>query len=261
MKKKIQYILILTTFCTVALISLQGYWSFITYKQSGKSFKSDINNALKEAIAVDEELKRSVLLENYKHWLADTSLILITAKWNDQYRRTFFTIADKYPPANDQRSPYTLGLKVFTKKVDELNAEDKAFFIKHFVDDIIYKELEQGNIYFYTKKLGDLSDSALESQRLFPEELETLYAKQLSSYGIQTAFRIDTGDNRSGLSSGFVYTTKIFETGRRKPFIKVTARFTNPNSIIFQRMKWILSGSFLLIFITIFFFSEKNGGT
>jgi two-component system, OmpR family, phosphate regulon sensor histidine kinase PhoR len=252
--RRIKFILILTIFCTLGLPFLQGYWNYAAYKQASKTFNSDINSALKLSINEEAESSRRKILKRYETWLRDSSFIVFGTIYIPATNETTISIADRYPPPNDNRKPFNIGfgeLKL-TGRIEHVTPETKSKFIKIFVYNQINSDLKKQAIYYYTYNLGDSLSRVLRESRVDTNQLSTLYKKALLKYDIDTDFILETGPKKVQ-STAFPFTTRAYKAGIFSK-TEVKARFRNPALIVLTQMKWLLIGSVLLISITIFCF-------
>jgi len=253
MKKRINFILVLIISSTIGLISLQVYWNYTAYEQSVKTFRSDINEALKQAVEKEEDQRNRLLVKQYQKWLADTSQITITAKWDKDYQKTVIYFADRHPAPRGRRV-YNLSFSNIQRKTDSITPEMKSAFIQTFTTNEIYRDLQTGSVFYYTQHLGDSLTVALRQKKVNVQNIVSLYRKALAGYDIDNAFLLDTGLNRSDVQ-GFPYRTRIYRSSPPYPAVSVSASFSNPNLIILNRMKTVLISSLVLIAIIIFCFS------
>lgn len=79
MKKHILLILLLMSLCVTGIVGLQLFWNYQNYKTTVKAFDHDINEALTNAVAKETDQRQDQIVKRFKGWLADTSLIIITA--------------------------------------------------------------------------------------------------------------------------------------------------------------------------------------
>jgi hypothetical protein len=231
---------------------LQGYWNYSAYKQASKTFKSDINDALKLAIEQEAELGRKKILKRYETWLSDTNFIVFGTVYIPVTNETTVSISDRYPPPTDNRRPFNMGFRdlKLSGKIDHITPKLKSSFIKLFVYNKIDSDLKEQIAYYYTYNLGDSLSRLLKQSRIDTTQFNTLYKKALLKYDINTDFVIDI-DSKLTQSSAFPFSTLIYKAGVSLNN-NVNARFTNPALIVLTRMKWVLIGSILLIGITIF---------
>jgi signal transduction histidine kinase len=119
-------------------------------------------------------------------------------------------------------------------------------------------DLKNGSAYYYTEHLGELLSNTFKNDRLDIKLLEAIYRQELAQRDIDDKFDLKfskyifKGWNAPSESlSGYNYSTRRFKYGFHKPMIGINAYFINPRLIFFQKMKWVLLSSLLLISITI----------
>jgi two-component system phosphate regulon sensor histidine kinase PhoR len=255
MNKKINLVIGLMTLCTAFLLGLQFYWNYTAYQSSVRVFKSDINDALDKSVNQLMDLRRDEFAAQYKTWLADTNLVVITAHYTDTAEAVKFTIRDKHP--NYDRTPFDIGFS-YNKHITHITPEARSFFINSFIKDVLINDLQTRSAYYYTEQLGNLLSAAFKNDRLNIKTLESLYRQELARRDIRDKFDLKfTKYNLKNWStpneplSGYNYSTRQFKYGFHMPQIGINAYFINPNLIFFQKMKWVLLSSLLLIAITI----------
>lgn len=243
------------TLCTAFLLGLQFYWNYTAYQSSVRVFKSDINDALDKSVNRLMDLRRDEFAARYKSWLADTNIVIITGRYDQKSEATKFTIRDKYP--NYERIPFDIGFN-YSKRITHITPEARMFFLKTFTKDVLMNDLQSGSAYYYTEHLGKLLSTAFKNDRLDITRLKAIYSNELAQRDIRNNFELKfTKEIFKGWSTpnkplpGYTYSTRQFNYGFHRPKIGVNAFFINPNLIFFQKMKWVLLSSLLLIAITI----------
>ncbi len=241
--------------CTLGVVGLQLFWSYQSYRTASQEFTRDINEALQKAVQQEQDARRKELLRQYRGWLQDTSLVKISCHLDPIYHTTKFSLADQHPWAPEKREPFVIGFTQFTQKLPKITPAAKAYFIQHFTADLVWKNLQEGSLYFYTKQLGDKMDTAYAQNRLNPVRLEKLFQQQLQHRDITAGFElISEKQPLNAIPSEFNYATRAYNVSLRKPQQLVRAYFPDPNLVFLQRMKWIIGSSLLLIATAIFCF-------
>jgi two-component system phosphate regulon sensor histidine kinase PhoR len=255
MNKRISLVIGLMTLCTAFLLGLQFYWNYAAYQSSVRVFKSDINDALDKSVNHLMDLRRDEFAARYKTWLADTNLVIITAKYLSKSESTQFTLRDKHPLY--KRSPFYVGFD-YKQHIAAITPDAKTFFIDQFTKDLLANDLKNSSSYYYTQSLGDLLSNTYKQDRLNIQRLENIYRQELRKRDIRDNFDLKfTKYTFKGWSipndqlAGYNYSTRQFKYGFHMPQIGVNAYFINPNLLFFQKMKWVLLSSLLLIAITI----------
>lgn len=248
MKKNILLILLLMSLCVAGIIGLQLFWNYQNYQATVRAFDHDINAALTNAVAKETDQRQEHIVKRFKSWLADTSLITITADHNNRDSATVFYTQDAHPKFKEDKNRKTqFGLDDFKEKLDHITPEAKARLISHFGDKILKPDLKEGVVYHYTQLLGDSLEKVFSQSKMNLDSMDLLYRAELKARNINARFVLNPSDS-SGL-----YLTKPIHTSFRKPDQKdpVYAGFESPDTYFFREMKWVIVTSLLLILITI----------
>ncbi|MBA9078125.1 sensor histidine kinase [Rufibacter quisquiliarum] len=255
MKRRIHLVLLMMVTCTVGVVGLQLIWSYQSYRTASQEFTRDINEALQEAVKLEQDARRRELLQQYRGWLADTNLVKITCRVDPIYKTTKFSLADKHPWAPEKREPFVIGFNHFTQKLSKITPAAKAYFIKHFTEDLVWQNLQEGSLYFYTRQLGNKMEVAYTQNRLNPVRLKKLFRQQLQQRDITAGFELILEKQaRNRNITQYPYATRSYNVSLRKPRQRVQAYFPDPNLVFLQRMKWVIGSSLLLIVTAIFCF-------
>jgi two-component system phosphate regulon sensor histidine kinase PhoR len=247
MKKHIILILVLMTFCVICIIGLQLFWNLQNYRSTVSAFDHDINEALHIAVERETDHRQNLIVERFKGWLADTSLIVITADHNNRDSNTVFHTRDRYPKyAEDNKKGMTFGLTAFRQKLNKINPAAKAIMINHFGDRILKNDLKEGAVYHYTQMLGDSLEKVYSDSKVDVLILSRLFKEELAKRNVRTNFVLNPVSKRN------YYLTKTVNTNFRKPYEKdlVYAGFESPDVYFFNEMKWVIISTFLLFVIT-----------
>lgn len=248
MKKHIRLILLLMSVCVTGLIGLQLFWNFQNYQHTVKAFDYAVNEALKKAEMREAAQRREQILVKFKGWMADTSLITVTADHNNRDSATVCHTHDTHPRfRQDEKRVFSFGLAEFKHKLNQITPEAKQFLITHFANNIVKRDLEEGTVYNYTQLLGDSLNKAFNGSKVNLAALEKLFKQELLARDINSGF-VFNPPRANGL-----YLTRPVNTDLRKPYknVLVTAGFESPDIYFFQAMRWVLLTSLLLILITI----------
>jgi two-component system phosphate regulon sensor histidine kinase PhoR len=248
MKKHIFLILVLMSLCVLGIVSLQLFWNYQNYRSTVRTFNHDINEALNNAVSKETDERQEAIIKKFKGWLADTSLIIITADHNNRDSSTVFYTQDAHPKfKEDKKRKAQFGLAYFKGKLDHITPEAKTYMINHFGDRILKQDLKEGIIYNYTQMLGDSLEKVFSGSKVNLKNLNLLFKQELAAKNIDASFVLNTRNNTH------VYLTKTVNTNFRRPFQKdfVFAGFERPNIYFIKEMKGVIVTSLLLIFITI----------
>lgn len=248
MKRSILFILILMSLCVMGIVGLQLFWNYQNYKNTVKAFDHDINEALTKAVAQEADQRRDQIIRRFKGWLADTSLVTITADHRNRDSSTVFYTRDTHPKfKEDEKRKAQFGFTDFKEKLDHITPKAKAFMIEHFGDRILKRDLIEGTIYNYTELLGDSLTRVFNGSKADTSALRKLFSAELAAKGIRAGFTLNPAKKKQ------LYLTKPVNTNFRKPFVNdlVYAGLESPDSYFLKEMKWVIITSLLLITITI----------
>ena len=236
--------------CVAGIIGLQLFWNYQNYKTTVGAFRHDINESLNTAVDLEMEQRHQQLINQCKRWLADTSLISITCDTKNRPGNTVFHINDRHPKYAGS-SGISFGIGDFKPKLTRITPEAKKMVIDHFGDKKLRSDLKEGNIYYYTQRLGDSLMVAFTNSRVQMSVLDNIYKQSLLSKDIQTSFNLNPID-----TSGSVYLTKSINTSFRRPYKKelVRAGFESPDRYFLKTMRWVITTTLLLIVIALLCF-------
>lgn len=262
MQKRIAYILLLMTCCVVLIIGLQFYWNYSNYKVTVSNLKKESNNALVNAVKIQQQFRRDQISSKIKRLMSDTSFLTITCNIDNRDSNTVFVINDTHPRFKEDTarkvSFYKAGINTFTKKLRKITPKAKEIFIEHFIKNL-KRDLREGIIYYYTQGLGDSITAAINSSKFDLLQLTNIYKKELISKGINASAKIVSGNIKAG--SSFFHTKKIdvslVQFGKQDV---VYGLLENPNQYYLKEMRWILLGTVLLIIVvsTCFYYTAKT---
>ncbi|PYF75876.1 sensor histidine kinase [Pedobacter nutrimenti] len=251
MRRRIILVLILMSLCVTGITVLQLYWNYQNYKSTLRKFNTDINNALDIALNKEIDLRQEKIISKFKTWMADTTLVQITCENNNRDSNTVFHVNDKFPYSPKEKG-FALGFAAFKEKLKQITPSAKSYFIEHFANSVLKRDLKKGFVYFYTQKLGDSLSKIYNAARLDTSVLIPLYKQELASKEIYAPFKLFLGLP----SKTQMFVTLTMSSALKRPYEKqyVYAAFQNPNLYFFKAMKWLITTSCLLIFITLFCF-------
>ncbi len=256
MQKNMRFVLVLMSCCVLGIICLQLYWNYRSYKTVTKNFKTEVNQALNNAINSEMEWRRNQMVQQVKTWLADTSLFTIDCDIKNRDSNTVFTLQDTHPRFLEDTSRRTkffkIGIGKFTQKLKKITPEAKAIFINHFAERVFKEDIKDGTIYYYTQGLGDSINVMMNASRANLQQLSKYLKQELKQRDISSPFTI----NKTIKDHKNLFISDKINASLRRPFEKewVQIMLENPNTFYFREMKWIIITSLLLIGITIFSF-------
>jgi signal transduction histidine kinase len=227
----------------------------MAYINANNSFKSDINNALEEAVEKEAINRRKLLTEKYKAWISDTSMIEIHCDVEPVYQQTRFFMKDRYSPYPQKSfKPFHLSFDSFTSLLDTITPQAREFFIKTFLEGPLQNDLKNGWVYFYTQRLGDSLTYAMDTRKADSVNLKSLYKEELKERDIEAGFRLLPAGKPPLDSASYPHATRLFWTYGRFPVPGFRAWFPHPTVVFVDRMKWVLASSFLLTAISLYCF-------
>lgn len=237
--------------CVTGITCLQLYWNYQNYKATVKTFKHDINEALTTAVDRERGQRQQLIINTFRRWLADTSFITITCDIKNADSSTVFYVRDTHPYL-ENRLPFSFGITDFKEKLRQITPGVKKMFINHFANNLFKGDLEQGIIYFYTRRLGDSLTYVYDHTPRNIAVINRLYKQELHAKDIDAPFALNPG--KASIKMPFL--TQKINTAIKRPYYKemVFAGFESPATYFFRQMKWLLVSSLLLIGITIFCF-------
>jgi signal transduction histidine kinase len=248
MTKHIAWIVTLMAMSVIGVTGLQLFWNYRNYQNVVAGFDHDTNEALR--VAVDREIdhRNQVIVQQVMRWMNDTSFITITCDTNNRGHNTVFHVNDTHPYDPHAKS-LSMSLSDFKEHITTLTPEAKAIFIRHFGTRLVYEDLKKGTVYYYTQRLGDSIEHIFSQSTADTSLLKDLLEEELHTRNINTPFTLKPG--------GQSYRTLPVNTALRRPYEKemVTAGFETPGRYFIKNMKWVITGTFLLISITLFCFA------
>ncbi|TRW26505.1 HAMP domain-containing histidine kinase [Flavobacterium zepuense] len=249
MKKNLLIVFVLMAVCVTGVTALQLYFSYQTYQTESKVFERNINEALNEAVDTAFEKHRLNVIRQFKGWLADTTIIDISCKWNAGQKVTVFTISEVEAPRAD-RTTISLSIEQFPQKLEYITPQAKAVLIEQMAD-MVNADLKKGSIYFYTQKLGARLDKAYDKTPITVNDITPLYKASLQKRNIREAFTFNQNDK-----DNYTFNTKKVNFAIRRPYKEtwLYASFNNTGLYLLGQLKWVLFGALLLVIITIICF-------
>ena len=247
MKKRIQLILTLMLLCVGGIIGLQLYWSYDYYHRTVQTFERETNSLLTAAVEEEIGLRHQQLVNQFKGWLADTSLITITCDTRSRDSSTVFYIQDR-PTTYPAPKPLSLGITYFKERLDHITPAAKAILINHVGDRILKADLQKGVVYYYTPQLGARLLAAFTRSQVDLGTLRALYKKQLMAADIASSFALNPS---ATATTNFL--TRPVNTDLRRPYQQhwVRAGFAQPDGYFLNTMRGVILSTFLLIAITL----------
>lgn len=261
MKRKINLIVFLMTFCSLLLLGVQLYWNYESFYNNERVFKSQVDEGLNNAVSRLMNIRRDEFANQYKKWLLDTNLIEISCTYSEKNKNTVFSIKDKKLPKNNTRPPFDITLPTFKERLEKITPDAKIMFVNVFVREFLYNDFINGRTLFFTTSLGELQQKAFDKDRVDLKRLTKLYKQELSGYDMYSPFHLKVAEYQfKGFkhidkdSIGKDYITRPYTYGFGNKY-NVTAIFKNVALANLRNMKWLLLSSLILMSITIVCFA------
>lgn len=234
--------------CVAGITGLQLFWNYQNYRNTVKTFNHDINDALNTAVNKEIDQRQQKIISVFKQWLADTSFVMITCNIDNRNSITAFHIMDSHPYLKGEKG-ITLSFIDFKEKLKQITPSAKAYFIERFSNTRLRSDLINGDVYYYTQRLGDSLSNIYAKSKLNTVSLCELYKAELSLKGINTSFNL----TKAASNNSNLFLTNQVNAALRRPYQKelIQAAFQSPGVYFIKEMKWIIISSFLLIAITI----------
>lgn len=247
MKKNILFVLVLMSFCVLGIAGLQLHFSYTNYQAESKAFERNINEALEKSVETSFENHNDEVLIKFKKLLKDTSFVDISAKWNEANKMTTFTISQK--TVSIGQNSISMSLDDFDQKLNAITPQAKEYFVND-ISSQVDEQLKKGTVWFYTQQLGDSLTKYFYKTPLDLKNLSKNYAINLKEHDINVPFSFLKPDNVND------FQTKKVNISLRKPYKEswLRAYFSDPNLFLFQKLKWSIASSVILLFITFFCF-------
>jgi two-component system phosphate regulon sensor histidine kinase PhoR len=249
MGRRIFYITILMTICSVLLLSFQLYWNYQAYKTTYSSFNGDVNEALRVATDSDKNARINKMVSQYQSWLADSSNVLISWKRQKGNKEITFVVRDS---SSKMISKHPFVMSVIDNGQNNADSYRKMF-IDAFTNNFITKDIRAGVVYYYTQRLGNLLESSFSQDKANVYRIKQVYAAELKKRGLAMTFNLYI-TNKQRPSSADKNISSYLNIKLQEPNQYIFAKFSPPGLLVFQRLKWGLFTSILLISITLFCF-------
>jgi nitrogen-specific signal transduction histidine kinase len=248
MKRKILLAFALMSVSVAGIAALQLFYSYTTYVSERRQFERDCNEALDEAVDSSFTRYRKIVTGTFRSWLNDPSFIEITARWNPDVKETVFTIKERQPSPVGQ-SQISMSIGDLKERFDSITPGSKELLVNHMVSQVD-AELKKGYVWFYTQKLGDSLTKIAYDTPIEKALLKKEYKVALEKRGIMLPFVFN------GKGDGKSYQTKKVNISLRRPHKKemLQASVVNVDLFLLGQLKWVLTGSILLLLITLFCF-------
>ncbi len=245
-KKNILIAVILLFGVLLTLVGLQLYSHISGYKTEEEIFRRKINEGLKLSVETAFELKRATVIEELKAYLNDESKVRITCKWSEKNGTTIFTIADVDTSVYGQHQ-VSFSKENIPGRIDSVTPEVKKRFIGIFTADVEY-ELKKGAVWYYTINIGNFLHKKYFKTPVPLAEIEKIYRNHLAENYIYEPFALNPVDKDPGLISTQNINMTLHHASKPQ---YVQAFFKSPYSYIIRKQAVALTGSLLLIVISV----------
>lgn len=235
--------------CVVGITVLQLYYSSVNYDIARTKLDKEVNEAFAEAIDSSFSLHRQYVVKEVGRWMRDNSRIQAAGKWDEKKHRMVFKLKEVFEGSvqKDREISFTVET-MENKKLSPREA--KEFMIKQMQKEVMYS-LKNGIVLFYTQELGRMTDDLYRNTPLERKVINNQYSAALRRRNIELPFTIvenETGEGELCTQQYGVATEYVRENR------KVTACFDSIDSYLLGQLKWIIIGTFILIFITLICF-------
>jgi len=243
------------TVCAVLMLILQLYANYETYHSNERIFKSGVDGALKRSVTKLMNIRRDEFADQYKRWLLDTNLIVISCKFNG--KETLFSLKDKQQKDKHFRPPFTLSIPNLQQRTSVITPKLKKDFIDYFVKNFLYDDFLTGRILFFTTSLGERQAEAFNNERINLNRLKKIYAKELSEEDIDAPFKFLVKDyhftrfdsiDKDSVGTDYITHSNLYGFGKQ---VSISAIFPNIAKASLAKMKWLIFSSLILMTITI----------
>lgn len=244
------------TICAVLMLALQLFSNYDSYYSNERIFKSGVDNALKRSVSKLMDIRRDEFTDQYKRWLLDTNLIVISCKFNG--KENIFSIADKNPTDKHPRPPFTLAWHEFKSELNEITPNIKLAFVNSFVRNFLYSDFASGRVVlFFTTSLGDRQSKAFQNDRVDLARLKRIYLQELAKEDIKAPFKFRVSDynfkrfnsvDKDSLAQDYTTHSYLYGFGKQ---VAIASVFPNIAKANFAKMKWMIFSSLILMGITI----------
>lgn len=236
--------------CVAGITALQLYFSYKNYTAATAAFKKESNEAFFEAVDSTFSIHRRNVADDLGMWLADTTHIHISSKWDPEKLTTVFTIRE-LATGGGESGEIVMSVEGLNEK-GPITPEIKTAFIKQ-MQNMVKQQLKSGGIIYFTQELGKKINSAYVDTPIHVKLLERQYEQALKKRGMALPFTIEENER------GGIFCTdnaNLATQGERW----VSACFEDTDMFLLARLKWVIAGSLLLILITLacFWYTAKT---
>jgi len=229
--------------CVAGITALQLYYSYENYRLADRVFKKDANEALLEARDSSIAVHNTGVKDKFRGWMNDTTFIKIRCRYIPEQKTTQFIIKEIKPYRGSGQTEINLSIEEITQRIDTITPEIKKIFIDHMVRTVD-DGLKKSTVWFFTQGLGDSLSKAFYKTPIEMTVIDGEYKKALVRRGIDLPFSFEKGPD------SIEFCTNEVNMGVDKPrWMK--ACFTGVDVFLLGKLKWVITGSLLLLIITL----------
>lgn len=232
--------------CVAGITVLQLYFTYQSYTVEERVFYRKVNEALNEAVDTAIVAHRESVVQQFKGWMADTTIVKISCSWDGKQRQTIFVLQDGTSVGSGGQVKMSMG---HFGRADTITPGVKVKFINYMANEV-QDMLKNGSIYFFTQRLGDSLEKRYQKTPISISILNKEYKKALQRRNINLPFSFTAKAGTAG------YTTQKVNASPMRPSMVnwVQAGFPKTNMFLLQQLKWTIGGTVLLMVITLFCF-------
>ncbi|MBD3582372.1 sensor histidine kinase [Flavobacterium selenitireducens] len=245
MARKIQLAVALMSVCVCGILSLQLAFAYSSFQAERNLLEKQVNEAFASAFEAVRNDRDEAILDDLRQLVSDPTFIEITSRVNPVYGTTVFTMKELQPPFKGQ-TQLSLSIETFPEKVEPITPKARQAFIDHIVKNA-RNDLKNGYVFYYTQKLGDSLSKAKYEVPIDTAMIGERFRNGLGKAGLPTRFRFAAVAPNDG------FKTKPIDLSLKTNAAPklLYAVFPDPDAVVFERIKWILAGSFVLMSVAV----------
>ncbi len=248
--------------CLLAIagvIVLQFYWIKNYYQTSLFNFEREVNLVFEDAIKKDFQLRCDTIEQLLVEQLMDTASFIITSKFLPNLDKTTRRIIN----AKDKKDLTSFS---HPELPDAVRIEDTAYkrkIAQRFARTLRTEDLENHVVYYRIQSLGDFTLEKVKQFGFDTIRFRPVLQQYLAQRNIYTTFQFSLA-NADSLSNYIKPPDALIKKGgimtKAQPTYQwweqeeqyIRGIFETPSGYVFDKMKWILAGSLLLIVLVAF---------
>lgn len=249
MDRPLSHTVVFLFFALFSLIGLQAYFSYNDFEIKRLEFKQTINEAFQEAVTLEKEERKTIVLDSFRYVLLDTTRVKISAKFDSVDLKTIYSIQD----AKSNEIFTSISFKDDQKRLNELTNKDLLITIERIVK-ATGDYLDDNAIYYWTNALGEDMIELTNTMIVDTSRLEQLYDSLLRKRQVFSNFDINLipidGKDSSIVNTDLQWQTSVLNTDLYSDQWDVYASFENPFQDIFRKALLSIGGSLFIILLT-----------